>query len=65
MVMEYILSTDGVIHITHVSGSAVLSQRISGNMVELSVGHLPAGMYILTWKPASGNAHSLLLSIQR
>lgn len=56
---------DGNIFITHISGTQALTQRVSGSTVEISVAHLPAGMYILTWKPASGNAHSLLLSIQR
>jgi hypothetical protein len=59
------VSSNGVIHITHVSGSAVLSQRIAGNMVELSVGHLPVGMYILTWKPDGDRAVSRMLSVQR
>ncbi len=56
---------DGNIFITHISGTQALTQRVSGSTVEISVAHLPAGMYILAWKPASGNAHSLLLSIQR
>ncbi len=56
---------DGNIFITYISGAQALTQRVSGSTMEISVAHLPAGMYILTWKPASGNAHSLLLSIQR
>jgi hypothetical protein len=56
---------DGVIHITHVSGASVLSQRIGSNMIELSVSHLPVGMYILTWKPDGDRAVSRMLSVQR
>ncbi len=56
---------DGNLFISHISGTQVLTHRVTGNTMEISVDKLPAGMYILTWKPLSGNSHSLLLSIQR
>lgn len=56
---------DGVIHITHVSGASVLSQRISVSLNELSLSHLPVGTYILTWMPDGDRAVSRMLSIQR
>jgi hypothetical protein len=56
---------DGNLFISHISGTQALTQRVTGSTMEISVEHLPAGMYILTWKPLAGNFHSLLLSIQR
>jgi hypothetical protein len=55
----------GNVDIMHVSGSHVLSQRVSGHTVKLNVSHLPVGMYVLKWRPLNGHAVSSILSIQR